>query len=109
MPEKDGCSLTSAIAAICPLIQVACAISIILILPLHLTNQNGVKCLLDGYDGLSSYAICNYAYALGSFSLLAGLVVFLLQIVTSFCCKVRMIGDSLAQFLARLFASSNAL
>eukprot|EP00186_Timspurckia_oligopyrenoides_P001378 CAMPEP_0182441662 /NCGR_PEP_ID=MMETSP1172-20130603/653_1 /TAXON_ID=708627 /ORGANISM="Timspurckia oligopyrenoides, Strain CCMP3278" /LENGTH=103 /DNA_ID=CAMNT_0024636105 /DNA_START=48 /DNA_END=356 /DNA_ORIENTATION=+ len=86
---RGGCG---AVASLMSVLESITAIGFLGNLGLYLVDEtyNGrlYQCLLDGYDGRTSSSVCNYAWALAVFSMLASFVVFLLMCLTCCCGKV---------------------
>mmetsp|Transcript_10364 Transcript_10364/g.17785 ORF Transcript_10364/g.17785 Transcript_10364/m.17785 type:complete len:159 (-) Transcript_10364:1592-2068(-) len=90
-------------ASICSILESGVAIAVIVITSIHLWDEQGYQCLLDGKGGVTDSSICSYQWAVGAFSLLASFVVFLLQCITCCCGKVSMLINAIFQGIGCLW------
>jgi len=89
--EGRGAGGCTVVANVVSILESIGAIAVIVLVAGYMYNTLGYRCLLDGKEGQTSESICNYAWALGAFSMLASFVVFLLGCLTCCCGKVPMV------------------
>mmetsp|Transcript_14329 Transcript_14329/g.30873 ORF Transcript_14329/g.30873 Transcript_14329/m.30873 type:complete len:159 (+) Transcript_14329:178-654(+) len=89
--EGRGAGGCTFVANVVSILQSIAAIAIVVLVAGYMYDTLGFRCLLDGKEGRTSSSICNYAWALAAFSMLASFVVFLLGCLTCCCGKVPMV------------------
>ncbi|KAA8499541.1 hypothetical protein FVE85_7126 [Porphyridium purpureum] len=109
--KGGGCA--GILAAIVSLLEWGVAIAVMVLVGEYMYQErvNGVyyACLLDGRDGTANESICEYAFALGAFSILASFIVFLVQCATCCCGKIPNIIGTVFQGMGTIWWLAGAI